>query len=290
VAEVADALSQRAGPDVAGAEKHFREVLADYLAREKRSCLPSAELVLSPPEGDLPARRVDRSVPHYDFFDGPVRYRVGAFGGFWRVELAVLVSASEGGVLELPDCALRGALEGAVVCEGTPYAEAPGLDACPGSGRFEAPATRHNLTALLRHWSREVEGYWNRDAERYDLPVRYDFSFFLAEEASAPVDLSLPLRATCGRTPYFVALRSGWSIPVLAHEVGHFLGLLDEYEALSGITSLYPKTPFEGSEHSRMGISMKPHTRLLPIHHYLVLRGYHCNDPSPDPFDAILTR
>src|SRR5690606_32463411 len=98
--------------------------------------------------------------------------------------------------LELPDCALQGELEGDVVCKGTPYEEAPGLDACPGSGRFEAPATRHNLTALLRHWSREVEASWNRDAAHYGLPVHYDFSFFLAEGAGAPVDLRLPLRTS----------------------------------------------------------------------------------------------
>jgi hypothetical protein len=86
-----------------------------------------------------------------------------------------------------------------------------------------------------------------------------------------------------------LAFRSGWSIPVVAHEVGHFLGLLDEYEALSGVFSFYPKTPFEGSEGSRMGLSMKKHTQLLPMHHYLVLRRFHCDEPETrDPYRDLL--
>jgi hypothetical protein len=181
-------------------------------------------------------------------------------------------------------------MDGAMVCEGTPYEEAPGLEACPGSGRFEAPATRHNLRALLARWSREAEAYYNRDAARYRVPVRYDFELFLADEApSAPVDLRMTLWPTCGRTPYFLALRSGWSVSIVAHELGHYLGLLDEYHALSGITPLYPKTPFGGSESSRMGVSMKRYTRFYPLHHYLVLRRHHCDVPkSLDDYYGVL--
>ena len=62
--------------------------------------------------------------------------------------------------------------------------------------------------------------------------------------------------------------------------MGHLLGLLDEYEMLSGIVGFYPKAPFEGAERSRMGLSMREGTELLPMHHYLVLRRYFCPEPT----------
>jgi hypothetical protein len=139
------------------------------------------------------------------------------------------------------------------------------------------------MEALLARWSEEAEGYWNRDAERYGLPIRYDFTFQPHDEAAregAAVDLTLPLSTTCGRTPYFWSLRSGWSLPVIAHEAGLLLGLVDEYEALSGIVPFYPKTPFRGAHTSRMGLSMKEDTILYPMHHWIVVRRYLCPEPS----------
>jgi hypothetical protein len=107
----------------------------------------------------------------------------------------------------------------------------------------------------------------------------------LVEPGEQPrqVSLAVPLATSCARTPYFQAFRSGWSLPIVAHEVGHVLGLLDEYEMFSGIVGFYPKTPFEGAERSRMGLSMKEDTEVLPLHHYLVLRRYFC--PEPEAFD-----
>jgi hypothetical protein len=84
-------------------------------------------------------------------------------------------------------------------------------------------------------------------------------------------------------------MRAGWSLPVLAHEVGHVMGLLDEYETFSGIVSCYPKTPFPGAEISRMGLSMLEPTRVLPVHHYLILRRFFCPDPgAADPYAHAL--
>lgn len=290
VADVADALTALSGGDTLAVD-HWREQLASYVHLDGSTCLPSALEVLAPPGGPLLERTLRATMPHYGVFYGPAKYRVGGGEGWWMVRLVIAVEIEPTARMELPDCALEERLGGEVRCDGTPYADAEGLWACPeDGGTFEAPGTRDNQRALLAYWSQAVEAYWNRDAEHYRLPVRYDFEFVDAHGGSlagSTVDLRVPLRTTCGRSPYFRGMRTGWSIPIVAHEIGHYLGLLDEYEPLSGITSLYPKTPFEGSEISRMGVSMKRTTRLLPFHHYLVLRRYHCDEERPPRFDVL---
>lgn len=294
VARVSSELDARSLGDTAGHEPHYRDLLWQAIAKDSYRCLPPANEVFTPPDPSWPTRRIRGQLPHYDWFDGPMQYRIGAApwgetGSVWVVNVNVAVEPTDADVLELPDCALRQTLGDAVSCSGLPYEQDPGVDACPGSGTFRTSASREHQIELLRRWSRDVDAYYNRDAERYNLPVRYDFEFRLTDEAPAgETDLRIALSSTCGRTPYFVALRSGWSIPILAHEMGHFLGLLDEYEALSGISSLYPKTPFSGSENSRMGLSMKTDTRLYPFHHYLVLRRWHCDPERVEQYGGIL--
>jgi hypothetical protein len=290
-----DALSRGAPPALREA---MYGLLSDNLAKDAFSCLPSAQRVFSRPLLEAPERRIRGRMPHYGLYFGPMNYRVTSAGNpgqaVWVVRLNIaFVPSRTHGNMELPDCSLRAQLHGELRCEGIAFTEAPGLEACPDSGHFEAPASRHNLRVLLAHWSTQAESDYNRDAAYFGLPVRYDFNFFLADDSSMaarPIDLRLPLWLSCGRTPYFIAFRSGWSVPVVAHEVSHYLGLLDEYEAFSGVFSFYPKTPFEGSEQSRMGVSMKTHTRLWPLHHYLILRRYHCSPPKPhDTYGHVLT-
>ena len=269
----------------------FRSILEDTIAKDPYTCLPSPRAVFFGPAPDG-ERVIAGEMPHYGFFFGPMHYRVEHVGagasGLWKVKVTVAIEAPAGaGDLELPDCGLVrevGGDEGR--CSGTPYSASPKTDACPGSGSFAIDASPAHVRALLARWSREAERYYTRDARAFGLPIDYDFDFVLVGAASAPplADLSVPLSRTCGRTPYFSAFRSGWSLPIVAHEVGHVLGLLDEYEALSGLSSLYPKTPFAGAEVSRMGLSMREGTRVLPLHHYLILRRCFCAEPRVGGF------
>jgi hypothetical protein len=227
-------------------------------------------------------------MPHYGFFFGPMSYRVARSSGRWRVRVVVaVVPPDPGAILELPDCEMGAELDEPTACAEDPERETT-LEVCPPRPRGLARATERTVAALLRRYSREVETYWSRDALAAGLPIDYDFEFTPA--AAAPptsVDTTLPLVTTCGRTPYFTSIRSGWSLPILAHEMGHFLGLLDEYETFSGM--FYPKTPFPGAEVSRMGLSMREGTKVLPLHHYLVLRRWFCQPPKETmPFRGAL--
>jgi len=294
VAAELDALSRGV---TRGHEATFLSILDDTLSADAYHCLPSPRRVFSAdaPDGE---RRIAGVMPHYGFFFGPMSYLLRHRAGRWEVDVRIAVELpTEGDVMELPDCAIPRELEGdrgdiaevGATCAGTPYSASPSLSACPGSGTFSIVGTRGAQLALLRRWSREAASYWNRDAAAFGLPVRYRFTF----EPSAAVppgfaDLRVPLALTCGRTPYFSAFRSGWSLPIVAHEVGHVLGLLDEYETFSGLSPCYPKTPFPGAEVSRMGLSMREGTLVLPLHHYLVLRRYFCEEPPAGPYEGGL--
>lgn len=260
----------------------YAGILAHALAADAYVCEPPPLEVFF---GTTPAgvRSIDGSMPHYDLYDGPMRYQVRRARGQWFVEAWVVVEPPPpSSRMELPDCSLREQLEGRIECSGRPYSESTTLDICPAGGHFSAPATPKNVRVLLAHWSEVVEGYYNRDAKAQGLPISYDFTFSVPAARSTPASYALvvPLATSCGRTPYFQAVRSGWTVAILAHEMGHLLGLLDEYEMLSGIVALYPKTPFPGAERSRMGLSMKEGTVLLPMHHYLVLRRFFCPEPA----------
>lgn len=260
----------------------YAAILEHALAADSYVCEPAPSAVFfgATPSG---VRYIDGGMPHYDVYYGPMRYRVRRAHGEWFVEAWVIVEPpTYSGRMELPDCRLAGRLEGPVHCAGRPYSQSTTLDICPEGGSFSAPVTPRNVRVLLDDWSDAVENYYNRDAQAQRLPVRYDFTFSLPEATSVPPASALvvPLATSCARTPYFQAVRSGWSLPILAHEMGHLLGLLDEYAALSGIVSLYPKAPFPGADQSRMGLSMREATVFLPMHHYLVLRRYFCPEPA----------
>ncbi|HNT00132.1 MAG TPA: hypothetical protein PLJ27_13525 [Polyangiaceae bacterium] len=285
---ILDELSTMSPPWFSAHRDTYRHVLATSLSQDAYLCdpLPSEVFSGSGPQG---WRTIRGTMPHYGVYHGPMHYDVLHHDGQWRVEVRYAVELPDpDATLELPDCALSNRLHGPMTCQGIAYSRSGTLDACPDTGTFQAPASQENVKRLLEHWSENAERYYNRDAEAFAIPVHYDFSFTPMakdQDADGPVHWRLPLDPTCGRTPYFRSMRSGWSLPIVAHEVGHMLGLLDEYEALSGIVAWYPKTAFRGAERSRFGLSMKEESVVLPLHHYLVLRRYFCPEPeSRNPY------
>jgi hypothetical protein len=274
------------GPKLAPYAQTYREVLHEALAGDAYQCTPLPAEVFWDNQLD-DDRVISGTMPHYGFYYGPMHYVVRRHQSHYRVEVRFAVSPpSPSDTLKMPDCNLRPWLEGNVVCEGHPFVQSKTREACPDTGKFEAPATLHNVAALLSRWSVEAEEDYNRDAASFHIPVTYDFQFDFPQNTSEQaVDMQLPLSTNCARLPYFTGLHSAWSPPILAHEVGHVLGLLDEYQPLSGLVPFYPKTPYLGCETSRMGLSMKTDTRFYPIHHYLILRRFLCSEPqSRNPY------
>lgn len=287
VDEIAAELDAMSGLLVAAHRETFREILADTIAKDAYVCLPMPRDVFfgDAPEGE---RTISGQMPHYGLFFGPMSYRVARSRGRWLVRVLVaVVPPDPRAMLELPDCTMGAEVDEPTACDEDPGRQAS-LEVCPRRPLGLARATERTVTALLRRYSRDAEVYWSRDALAEGLPIDYDFEFQRAAVADpSRVDMTLPLATTCGRTPYFTSLRSGWSLPIVAHEMGHVLGLLDEYETFSGM--LYPKTPFPGAEVSRMGLSMREATRVLPVHHYLVLRRWFCPPPGETtPFSGAL--
>jgi len=178
---IAAELDRLSGGLTAGHEGSFREILDHVLTADPYTCRPSPQQVFfdEAPDG---GRSVGGVMPHYGFFFGPMRYRVSRSRDGWLVTLTIAVDLPpEGGTMELPDCGLARELAGpggdlasvSASCSGTPYSAAKALEPCPRSGTFSLPATRRTRRALLERWSREAEGYYNRDAAAFGLPVRY---------------------------------------------------------------------------------------------------------------------
>jgi hypothetical protein len=102
--------------------------------------------------------------------------------------------------------------------------------------------------------------YWT-DKNPYQSPIRFVFN--IVKEASK-AHLKVFLQKDDTRGPYFLRWSSGWSRKTISHELGHLLGLDDEYE---------------GSEKCPKGSIMCTSSSGKPYeyHYYMILRRIICN-------------
>lgn len=115
-----------------------------------------------------------------------------------------------------------------------------------------------NDLEILRNKLNEAEQVWNSNSIAFDFKYKFRFEIVdQAEQAHFSVQL---LNQTRG--PYDTNWSRTWSAISIAHEVGHMLGLADEYQTLSSVSDCLAN--------SIMCESFK----ALPIkhHYYFILR------------------
>lgn len=95
----------------------------------------------------------------------------------------------------------------------------------------------HFKTNNNKHWKimenklKEAENQWNNSRQNFDF--RYRFYFF-AEKDKSKAHFSVLLQEPYTRGPYFLKWSTSWSPTSIAHELGHMMGLGDEYRTISG--------------------------------------------------------
>lgn len=105
---------------------------------------------------------------------------------------------------------------------------------------------------------KEAQALWNDSRPEMDFP--YEFLFEI-EKDQKKAHYSLNIKDKT-RGPYSVNWSRGWSSESIAHELGHMMGLSDEYETLSGKMYCLKISLMCGSKNSK----------LMPHHYYFILR------------------
>ena len=148
-----------------------------------------------------------------------------------------------------------------------------------------APGVTDELAAKLeqasRLWTEGAPGGFAR------------FRFVLAPQARA-AHFVVWLAPGTPRTPFDVTWGRGWSAHLMAHEIGHMMGLDDEYEQARktwghaiGEDEIWDRDPRVKREWLRCDLrslmcdSKGEASRPLPYHYYLILRRRFCRVAAP---------
>lgn len=104
----------------------------------------------------------------------------------------------------------------------------------------------------------QASAYWNNTKIKTDF--NYEFKFELTTDSTKAHFSVNVLDSTRG--PYDTNWSRSWTSLAIAHEVGHMLGLGDEYQTLSGVSDCWKESLMCESWTGE----------LKPLHHYFVLR------------------
>jgi hypothetical protein len=123
--------------------------------------------------------------------------------------------------------------------------------------------------ANFRQKIQAAQDKWNN--ERVKMDFDYNFKFEITEDPAQALYSVAVVDSTRG--PYDVVWGRDWSSTTIAHELGHMLGLGDEYQTFTSISDCL--------DDSLMCSSSNGH--LMPQHFYFILRRFVQASAQPNP-------
>jgi len=146
----------------------------------------------------------------------------------------------------------------------------------------------------MRRGLQEAAKVWSQSSPNQDIV--YDFDIDQSSEESANLTVNLETGRTRG--PYYSNWTTEWSSAVIAHEMGHVMGLDDEYHQMrntargSGFGPFVcrmiwgtSENPIIRDECDPTSLMCDPHAAgnvPQPYHHYLIARRLACADQPID--------
>ncbi len=180
--------------------------------------------------------------------DVPYSYRIGCFEGKLTVRVSVSLSFPEWS-LDQPSIAVNSAY-----CDTHAY---PLAYRSRKTGQCRMHPLEMQVNSYTQWLLSEAERRWSGNSA---FGVTYQF----AEDPGRRADVNVPVIDGFTRGPYFAQWGSVWGPDAVAHELGHVMGLNDEYSEVSG------------QAHCGSSIMCHPLDPVRSYHEYLILRRAYC--------------